>query len=552
MKKQTSILTFLLCLLTRLAFGQWSQNPGQPLPVTSQTSGTHTSPIVHPDGTGGLFVFWGDSRGGDINSNPWLYGQHFNAAGQRLFPDTGKLVIGGTGTTKTGAYGIAFDHQGNFWISWGTGTNSFSDSILLNKFNRNTFQPIWPKAKTLARRNNLTLNIIGFTQTNLIPNGDSLLMTYQGVWMGGFDFLKAMHVSKTGVSLTPDYGISLNGMGYGPCDFVHVSDGLIVVRRGGNGLGAGAYATKLNFKGNIVWGPVTLTTGTPGLGYAFKALPDGQGGFVLVYVQSGSVIMATRWDGNGNPVWNPVHRPVCDYSSSQDTPDFVLSDGSIYVVWRDNRPPASNADVYMQKLNLSGERLWNPNGRIVFRLDSYIPTPKIMEDSYHNLIVTSYHSSVGFVGQKVRPDSTFAWAGPGRVIATQTSGNCPFYEQFSLTSGPGGVAYPVWNGSQARRNYIASIDSLGQFTALTQTLEPILGKVFPNPADEELNLNLPVGGGKISWEIMDVQGLTLRQQSDAWVSEDRVLLPLSGLPAGLYFLRWKDKERWNQVRFIKK
>lgn len=551
MKKPVLILSLLFWWIsTGWTFAQWSQNPGQPLPVSSYNSGTHTSPTVFPDGTGGLFVFWGDSRGGNINSNPWLYVQHFNSAGERLLPDTGKLVIGGTGGTKTGAYGIASDPQGNFWISWATGTSSFADSILLNKFNRNSFQAIWPKAKTLARRNNLTLNIISISQTNLVASGDSLMMTYQGTWMGGSDYLKAMKINANGLSSTASYGLSLDGMGYGPYNLVPVADGLIVVKRGGNGAGAGAYATKLNFAGAKVWGPVTLTTGTAGLGYDFKAIPDGQGGFVLVFVESGNDLLATRWDGNGNPVWNPVQKPVCEFNSSQDSPDVVLSQGSVYVVWRDNRPPASNTDIYMQKLNLNGDRLWNPNGRIVFRLNSYIPVPKLMEDSDHNLIVTSYQSSVGFVGQKVRPDSTLAWPGIGRIIASQSSNQCPFYEQYTLTSGPGGVAFPVWVGSGTQRLYISSIDSSGQFTATAPVWnEEEPGLVYPNPATDEIHLQPSDGTKELEWQLLDLNGrVRLRQKETA---SGLIRISIQGLAKGVYLLQWNEGDRWRQKKILK-
>jgi hypothetical protein len=62
-----------------------------------------------------------------------------------------------------------------------------------------------------------------------------------------------------------------------------------------------------------------------------------------------------------------------------------------------------------------------------------------MKDNYGNLVSTSFTSSQCLIGQKLRPDSSLVWPGFDWVIVTVET---PFYEQYTLTSGPGKVAFP--------------------------------------------------------------------------------------------------------------
>ncbi|MEF2060304.1 hypothetical protein V3409_30055, partial [Pseudomonas aeruginosa] len=144
---------------------------------------------------------------------------------------------------------------------------------------------------------------------------------------------------------------------------------------------------------------------------------DGNNGFIMTY-EAGSDIMATRVDSAGNFVWTPNHKPVCNHSSIQSSPYTIQSGNFLYTVWKDNRPPASLADIYVQKVNMNGEAMWNPTGRRVFNINSFTPFPKLVANSHGDLVVTTSGTTVGFAGQKIRPDSTIAWPGYGMQIAT--------------------------------------------------------------------------------------------------------------------------------------
>jgi hypothetical protein len=538
-----------LFILSFVSNAQWSTNPGAPLRVCSG-AGEQVSPRVFSDGNGGSFIFWNDGRKTNVSNNPWLYAQHFSPSGEKLFPDSGKQVLSQAAGAKYSDYAVARDNQDNFWISWTCTETSRADSIVISKFDKNTLAPLWAKPKTIARRNASNFNILYVEGIQLMPSADSLLVSYKVTWMGGSTVSFLNRLDKNGNRRLPNEGNQILGCNtcYGPYLLApNPYGGFYFVQRTGNGSGSGVRAWRFNKKGEQVWGNLSITTGTPGLSYDFKVQPDGAGGFVMVWVRTGGDIIMTRVDSSGNFPWGTNQTVVCDYSSGQDTPDLVFQGGNWYVSWIDNRPPANNSDVYMQRINAQGQRVWNPKGRRVIRLNSYIPVPKLIGDSQGNLIVTSHHSSTGFVAQKVRPDSSLVWPGYGMLIV---SGNIlgPFYEQYVLAPGPDGKTFASWVGFSNKKLYIGSIDSTG---ILTETNDPVAGRkgtpeIYPNPVSDVLTVIHPEGILPDKIQILDLlgrnQNLTFRKEGSGSMAD------ASSLPPGVYFLRIGT----SSLRFLKK
>lgn len=543
----------LLFLLPAFSFAQWSNNPGLPLRVCP-TNSQQFGPWIFPDAAEGQVLFWTDYRGGGSPSNMKLFAQRLDADGNRLFPDSGKLII--DHPTKKTDFSISRDGSGNFWIGFGLTTVSRVDSIVVQRFNGTTLNPIWNNLKKVAGTNSSDFNVLGLESLRIWPQGDSAYLQYNVTWMGGSTAKFVNRISSTG-QVRFGNGKTFNGAGqnYGPCSSILNDDGtLALIQRNGNGLGTGVTAWKFDKNLNLNWGPKSLTTGTSGLGYAFEVLPDGAGGFVMAYIRNGNDLMATRMDSSGNFVWTPNHKPICDFSSSQDTPDLLKVGNHFYCSWIDSRPPANNSDVFLQKIDLQGERLWNPNGRRVFRLNSYIPTPKIMVDDSANIIVTSLQNSTGFVAQKVRPDSSFAWPGYGMLICNNSS-YYPFYGSYNLSPGVGGKAFVAWkSGDQnSGKIYVSALANNG--TLLTSAQSDIgienAAVVFPNPSESgffqiQLHQNrFP----DLAFSVFSINGKEVL--SGNWNGNQARTLDLSQQPAGLYHLKMQLPNRVQVVLLVK-
>jgi hypothetical protein len=126
------------------------------------------------------------------------------------------------------------------------------------------------------------------------------------------------------------------------------------------------YAQMLDTSGNVLWTnngvPVVTNSFTQNDG---KVALTASGESFVVYQDSSAGnwnIMAQKLSASGTRMWSNTGTVVCNAGYDQKNPRLELtSDGGIYVVWQDKRNGANN-DIYCQKINANGVRLWNPAG----------------------------------------------------------------------------------------------------------------------------------------------------------------------------------------------
>lgn len=107
--------------LDRAGLPQWGQDGLEVCPGTAGQQGevdpgtlNTPPPQIVPDGMGGAFVAWADSR--DSVANPNLYAQHLSAAGHRLWAPTGNPVC--TATGRQHMLRAASDMAGGIILTW--------------------------------------------------------------------------------------------------------------------------------------------------------------------------------------------------------------------------------------------------------------------------------------------------------------------------------------------------------------------------------------------------------------------------------------------------
>lgn len=112
------------------------------------------------------------------------------------------------------------------------------------------------------------------------------------------------------------------------------------------------------------------------------ALSDGDGGAFLVFADlrsGGYDVYAQRVNRAGNRVWGADGVPVCTATGLQDMPKLV-SDGAggIVVTWEDHR--GSAYDVYAQRIDGDGYRLWTNDGVLVSGANGDQVDPSLVSD----------------------------------------------------------------------------------------------------------------------------------------------------------------------------
>ena len=125
----------------------------------------------------------------------------------------------------------------------------------------------------------------------------------------------------------------------------------------------GAGLISANTDANWVTNGIAISTAT-GNEYTPTAVSDGAGGAIVVW-QDGRQgagnydIYAQRVDGDGNKLWAPGGVPVCAAANNQIN-QTILSDGAggAYIAWQDFRK-GTEYDVYVQHINANGAMVGN-------------------------------------------------------------------------------------------------------------------------------------------------------------------------------------------------
>ena len=131
------------------------------------------------------------------------------------------------------------------------------------------------------------------------------------------------------------------------------------------------FAQKLSASGLKLWGAngVRVSDTDNNVVYGFQS-PDGNGGSIICWVEniddvdSTSNIYAQRLDGNGNRLWGNNGVVVCN-SREEQFASSMVSDGSggVIISWTDERNVDEiNGQVFAQRLNSSGVAQWATNG----------------------------------------------------------------------------------------------------------------------------------------------------------------------------------------------
>lgn len=130
------------------------------------------------------------------------------------------------------------------------------------------------------------------------------------------------------------------------------------------------WAQRIDSSGQAVWvdGGISACTDNSNR-INHKAQRDGKGGVIIAWQdeRSGTYdIYAQRFDPNGQRLWGDNAKPVCVAPGVQTTPkiDPEKQQGGVYIAWIDGRN-GSDYDIYAQRLDSTGSTLWGPTGLAV-------------------------------------------------------------------------------------------------------------------------------------------------------------------------------------------
>jgi hypothetical protein len=173
---------------------------------------------------------------------------------------------------------------------------------------------------------------------------------------------------------------------------------------------------------------------------------DGNGGLFLVWadyrVGTDADVFIQRLDANGTPLFGDDGVPVCDVPGNQRRPTIV-SDGAggAIVAWEDERPGYNRDDIYVQRVDGSGARLWNGSGVPLCTAEFFQYYAKAVSDGAGGAVVTwvdyrfgSTNSSI--YARRVDAAGTPQWGLDGVPISTASNDQ---YNPRIISDGAGGA-----------------------------------------------------------------------------------------------------------------
>ena len=180
-----------------------------------------------------------------------------------------------------------------------------------------------------------------------------------------------------------------------------------------------------------------------------KAVADGTGGTVSVWKDNrgaSDAIYAQRLNSSGTRIWGTTGKVVCDVTGTKSWPS-ICGDGAggAVLAWEEKR--GTVWDIYMQKLNSAGNRVWATSGVCMEPFNADMHCPVLVSDGSGGGIVT-YYGSGGIFINRVDSTGTPKWSG----IYGKLAGYCSNPPAI-VANGRNG-AYVIWNnGGQIWGNH---------------------------------------------------------------------------------------------------
>lgn len=544
------IILFVTVALSAHCLAQWSTDPSNPL-VVCEAANNQWRMHALSDGGSGWYAFWTDMRTNAGHGS--LYGQHFDAEGNALWTANGKLILDLADRSMNEAAPVRLAN-GNVMIAVLSSATSVYNSDTARAILVDTNGDLlWAQPALLSVNGpGIFGNCFSFSAPQGIRSGDGAYFCYHGDSQGsnGYYVMQRVNADGTVAFTVPGIAVPFNA-GFGPHEILpDGADGMYVAWRCSNGSGTCLRAVRVNSSGAAVWSNyLDVSANGPGLAYSFTTMRDGTGALINAWEQVGGDIAMARYDNASNMLWTPSPFFACNESHGQALPAMVMSDGALFVAWGDNRPPANNQDLYIQKFDLAtGAPQWTADGVQTIHTNSYIPTPRIVPSANGGVIgIMDMSGPEKYCAMRLNADGTQAWPQPSSFATS----NVPFYEnRTELADSDGGVV-SFWM-SDNYDLYAAKIypnGDVGNHVGIHGIATTDHFQMFPNPANDALSVRIDGAGSITAVDVIANDGRVVLQERGR--SASSLVVPLNELVPGLYSLRVTSSEGMGTARFVK-
>lgn len=457
------LIILLIILFADRQFAQWVNDPS-----------SNTKLVIDPidpvnittirDLNGGGYVFWQDKK---INSINDIYFIHFNKNGEVSFRSDGKTV-----STRSGAKEdpiVVTDPSGNSIVIWRGYEKKRIPELYIQKLSKNGLR-LWQNEGiqlTDSRIEKLDYSLRadrrGFAFTSFITknstSSNKYTIRYQVLTSNGkllSDSLKGV-LYKSNSTLSESEIIPDN-KGGAFIFWLENQNQKILLR--------GQY---IDSTGSKKWGSKPLTVSKVNsnvINYSVGKLGN-KIYAAITYQGTHKIIYQHLISENGKLIWGGDGKLVTNQKGSQINPQFAFVDSSVVVSWTNEFEKTK--DVFIQRFDVNGNRLWGNNGRRIINIKGNQFGQRIVYDQKNGVVLAwidkrENNSDANLYIQKVDLKGKFVWDSSGVMISSSQNMQKSYLNL--IPDGEGG-AIAVFKGSSDKRNdiYGQKIFSTGTYAS---------------------------------------------------------------------------------------
>jgi hypothetical protein len=420
--KNSNFLLLATAILALCSTGhaQWVTNPATNTPVTLATNSQVDVSQVS-DEMGGAFIVWADYRAGN---NSDIYIQHLDASGNAAWTTNGIVVCNATNDQRHPE--VVYDGWGGAIISWEDQRASVNDVNIY--------------VQRVDESGNMQWTSNGISVCNASNAQVSLTMTtdgFSGAIMSWSDFrnqndynIYAQCIDASGSIQWTTNGLALctaSGNQGNPQVVTNYVGGAVVTWEDFRNGNSDIYAQSIEYydNGTIQWtADGVVVCNATDVQSSPRIVSDVMGGAIITWQDQRSGtndIYVQHINYSGSSVWTANGLAICTATGVQDSPSITADDwaGGAMIAWRDHR--AGNADIYAQRVDMSGTLRWTTNGEPVCTLSQDVSNPALTTDGLDGAIIAWTDLRNGnndIYAQRITASGATYWSANGVAIAT--------------------------------------------------------------------------------------------------------------------------------------
>ncbi len=538
-KSRRLVFTLFNVMLFCFSHSQWNSNTMINTPI-AVAANTQKNVSMSSDTKKGAFIVWEDKRNGTSDD---IYAQRINSVGFVKWSANGVQVC--TNNNEQNSISSIEDGNGGIIITWDDYRNGEAD-IYAQKIDSNGIVQ-WAAngvpvcSKPLSQKG-----------TKLVSDGaGGAIVVWQDSLLGSTD-IYAQRISNTGTLLWASAGVPICTA---PLKQIrpriqsdNAGGAFIVWQDRRMGVEPDIYAQRINGSGNPLWtvNGIVVCNALNSQSYP-KMRSDGANGIIVAWQDKRNAldfdIYAQRLNASGAALWATNGMPVAVAPDNQEELDMATEGvtNGVIISWADHRSfIANNSDIYVQKIDLSGNPAWILNGIALTSSTFDQKNANIVGDGAGGAIV-AWQDSIAVSqwdvrSQKVNTNGTVQWALNGISIGNATNSQA---QVGSIYDGAGGCIY-AW---EDKRNgidddiYAQHSPPLTPVGFINEDFFAHSVKVYPTPFNSTAlltiynNKKLDFENGHLRFTNLSGNEVIIRYV----VSDNGYKLFKEDTPSGIYF-----------------